>query len=76
MTTIFLNNKLETNFFEYINRNRVEEVKVKITNPVYSNYSLLGIAFESGFNSKSAFNRVFKNITGNTPTQYKKAHLV
>ncbi|MCF8232199.1 MAG: helix-turn-helix domain-containing protein [Bacteroidales bacterium] len=70
-----INDKLEANFFEYINRYRVEEVKTKMTNPDYSNYSLLGIAFESGFNSKSAFNRVFKNITGNTPTQYKKAYL-
>lgn len=69
-----INDKLETNFFEYINRYRVEEVKVKMTNSDYSNYSLLGIAFESGFNSKSAFNRVFKNITGSTPSQYKKAN--
>lgn len=70
-----INDKLKTNFFEYINRYRVEEVKAQMTNPDYSNYSLLGIAFESGFNSKSAFNRVFKNITGDTPTQYRKAHL-
>ena len=70
-----INDKMETNFFEYINHYRVDEVKAKITNSVYSNYSLLGIAFESGFNSKSAFNRVFKNIAGVTPTQYKKAHL-
>ncbi|MCF8308738.1 MAG: helix-turn-helix domain-containing protein [Bacteroidales bacterium] len=70
-----INDKMETNFFEFINRHRVEEVKAKMTNPDYSNYSLLGIAFESGFNSKSAFNRVFKNITGHTPTQYKKAYL-
>lgn len=59
------------NFFNFINQYRVEEVKRKIQDPKYQNYSLLGIAYESGFNSKSAFNRVFKNITGNTPSAYR-----
>ena len=51
-----------------------EEVKNKINHPDYQKFSVLGIAFEAGFNSKSAFNRVFKNITGQTPTQFKKQH--
>lgn len=59
------------NFFNFINKYRVEEVKRKIEDPKYQNYSLLGIAYESGFNSKSAFNRVFKNITGTTPSAYR-----
>src|SRR5690554_286587 len=59
------------NFFNFINKYRVAEVKRKIEDPKYKNYSLLGIAFESGFNSKSAFNRVFKNITGTTPSRYR-----
>jgi len=59
-------------FFEFINQYRVNEVKAKITDPAYENLSLLGIAFESGFNTKSAFNRVFKKITGFTPGEYKK----
>ena len=59
------------NFFNFINEYRVEEVKRKIQDPTFDNYSLLGIAFESGFNSKSAFNRVFKNITGITPSQFR-----
>src|SRR5690554_6403850 len=58
------------NFFNFINKYRVAEVKRKIEDPKYKNYSLLGIAYESGFNSKSAFNRVFKSLTGKTPSQY------
>ncbi|MDP3432419.1 MAG: helix-turn-helix domain-containing protein [Bacteroidota bacterium] len=68
-----INENLELNFFDFINRQRVEDVKSKISGSQYQNYSILGIAFESGFNSKSAFNRVFKNITGLTPSEYKKS---
>jgi len=68
-----INEKFNHNFFDFINGYRVEAFKEKIKDPGYSNYSFLGIAFECGFNSKSAFNRIFKQTTGLTPTQYKKA---
>ncbi len=61
------------NFFEFINKYRVEEVKNKIVDPKFDKYSLLGIAFESGFNSKSAFNRVFKKFTGTTPSEFRNS---
>ena len=67
-----INNNIGQNFFDFINGYRIDEVKSKITHPDYQKYSILGIAFDAGFNSKSAFNRVFKNMTGQTPTQYKK----
>ena len=67
-----INKNIGLNFFDFINSYRVEEIKAKIANPEYNKFSLLGIAFESGFNSKSAFNRVFKNLSGETPSQYKK----
>ncbi|MDD3722399.1 MAG: AraC family transcriptional regulator [Lutibacter sp.] len=66
-----INEKFNLNFFDYINQYRVEEVKTKINDPRFENYSLLGIAFDSGFNSKSAFNRIFKKFTKQTPSQYK-----
>ncbi len=66
-----INEKFELNFFEFINKHRVEEVKEKLQDSKFENYSFLGIALESGFNSKSAFNRIFKNYTGQTPSQYK-----
>lgn len=67
-----INEKFGLNFFDFINRYRVEEVKVKLGAPEFDHLSLLGIAFECGFNTKSAFNRVFKNLTGLTPSEYKK----
>ena len=68
-----INEKFNLNFFDYINQFRVEEVKSKISDPKFENYSFLGIAFDSGFNSKSAFNRIFKKSTDQTPSQYKYA---
>lgn len=59
------------NYFNFINKYRIEEVKRKIQDPKFKNYTLLGIAYESGFNSKSAFNRAFRNITGTTPSKYR-----
>lgn len=66
-----INEQFQLNFFEFINQFRVQEVKSRIGNPKYKSYSLLGIAMDSGFNSKSAFNRVFKKLTHQTPSQFK-----
>lgn len=66
-----INEKFGLNFFDFINQYRVGEVKSKLDDPEFDNLSLLGIAFECGFNSKSAFNRVFKKLTGLTPSEYK-----
>lgn len=68
-----INEQFKLNFFEYINQFRVEEVKSRISNPEFENYSFLGIALDSGFNSKSSFNRIFKKFTNQTPTQYKSS---
>ena len=66
-----INERFGQNFFDFVNRYRVEEVKERMTDPAFKRLSLLGIAYESGFNSKSAFNRVFKKMTGMTPSQYR-----
>lgn len=68
-----VNERLSINFFDFINQYRVAHVKALLRDPKYDHLSLLGIAFESGFNTKSAFNRVFKKITGQTPSEFKKA---
>ncbi|MBM6994029.1 MAG: helix-turn-helix transcriptional regulator [Prevotella sp.] len=69
-----INEQFGQNFFDFINGYRVEEVKRKLFDPALAGFSLLGVAFECGFNSKSAFNRIFKKSTGFTPSEYKKAH--
>jgi len=68
-----INENYNLNFFDYINKYRIEEVKKKMQDPDFSNYSLLGIALESGFNSKSSFNRIFKKFTGQTPSEFKES---
>jgi AraC-like DNA-binding protein len=60
------------NFFDFVNSYRVDEVKKRLQDPEHEVFSLLAIALECGFGSKSSFNRIFKNATGQTPTQYKR----
>lgn len=55
------------NFNDFVNRYRVAEAERKLQDPRLAHYSLVGIALECGFNSKSTFNRVFKKLTGRTP---------
>jgi AraC-like DNA-binding protein len=66
-----INEKYNVSFFDFINNYRVDEFKKRLADPQNRNFSILGIAFDCGFNSKSAFNRIFKQVTGLTPTQYK-----
>lgn len=72
LISFILNNHLGGNFYDFVNRYRIEEVKNKLNNPGYKHLSLLGIALESGFNSKTTFNRVFKQVTGVTPSEFLK----
>lgn len=68
-----INQALHTNFYKFVNAYRIEEVKKKLRDPEFEKYSILGIAFESGFNSKSTFNKIFKEETGMTPSEFKKS---
>ncbi|MFC0516039.1 ABC transporter permease [Mucilaginibacter angelicae] len=68
-----INIGLEKNFSDFINEFRVREVARKMREPAYDRLTLLGIAYESGFNSQRTFNRVFKEITGKTPVEYKNS---
>ena len=65
-----INKQAGKNFFEFVNSYRVEEFKSLTRLPEYRNYTLISIAYESGFNSKATFNRVFKNYTGQTPSEF------
>ncbi|MEL6673241.1 MAG: helix-turn-helix domain-containing protein [Bacteroidota bacterium] len=60
------------NFFEFVNAYRVEAVKEKLLDPAFAHYSILGIAYECGFKTKSTFNTAFKKMTGNTPSAFRK----
>jgi len=69
-----LNEGMGKSFNEYVNGLRVEDFKQKSLDPSYRHVTLLSIAYESGFNSKSVFNAFFKNAEGMTPSAWVKAH--
>ena len=68
-----INQYEKKNFFDYINSHRVNEVKSKIRDDKYQHMNLLGIAYDSGFKSKSTFNLAFKKHAGLTPSAFKKS---
>jgi len=68
-----INLGLKKNFSDFINEFRVREVARKIQDPAYDHLNMMGIAYESGFNSKTTFNRVFREMTGKTPIEYKNS---
>ncbi len=67
-----LNERAGRSFYDYINQYRVNEAKRLLLDPQYSNQKIASIAYDAGFNSLSAFNDVFKKMTGATPSQFKK----
>lgn len=67
-----LNQKLGLSFYDYINTYRVNEAKALLTEPARAGHKIAAIAYDAGFNSLSAFNEVFKKMTGQTPSQYRK----
>jgi TolB-like protein/AraC-like DNA-binding protein/Tfp pilus assembly protein PilF len=67
-----INERHEKNFFEFINAYRVTELKEKLEDPQNRQFTILSLAFDCGFNSKTTFNTAFKRITGCTPSQYLK----
>ena len=65
-----INEVYEKNFFDFINSYRIEEFKTRFEDPKNRQYTMLAIAFEVGFNSKTAFNRAFKKMTQQSPREY------
>ncbi|MEP6614641.1 MAG: ABC transporter permease, partial [Mucilaginibacter sp.] len=66
-----INTVLKKSFNDFINEYRVADVVQKMQDPAFDHITLLGIAYESGFNSQSTFNRIFKQMTGKSPLEYK-----
>ena len=66
-----INEAAKMNFYDFINHYRVNAVTELLTNPEYNHLTIVSLAAEAGFASKSSFNRAFKRFTGMTPTEYK-----
>ena len=70
-----LNDRRNQSFFDFVNSFRVEEAKQLLKDPQKDRLTILAIAYEAGFASKSSFNTAFKKFTGITPSQFKKQSL-
>lgn len=68
-----INDEFLVNFYDFINKYRIEEAKKLLIEDV-RNYKILSIAYEVGFNSKATFNRVFKKFTDLTPSVFKEKY--
>jgi len=67
-----LNNVYQTNFYDFVNKYRIEEFIYKLKNQEHRKYTILALSHLSGFNSKSTFNKAFKMFTNETPSNYIK----
>lgn len=70
-----LNDKLHQSYNDYINSLRMDEARRMLQEPQYQQYKIASIAYESGFNSLSTFNDVFKKYVGKTPSEFRKEML-
>ena len=68
-----LNEVIGLSFYDFINNYRIEEFKERMKLSENNHLTMFGIALDSGFNSKTSFNTIFKKATGQTPSQYKKS---
>jgi AraC-like DNA-binding protein len=68
-----INERLGQSFVDFINTYRVEEAKKRLLDPARKHISVLAIAEQVGFNSKSSFNSVFKKHVQMTPSEFRKS---
>jgi AraC-like DNA-binding protein len=70
-----LNQNLNKSFSEFVNEYRIEAFKEKILQPETDNLTIAGIALECGFSSQATFQRIFKQSTGISPSEFRKSAL-
>jgi AraC-like DNA-binding protein len=68
-----LNANVRMSFYDFVNGYRVRDVQRRLADPTSASRTLVALALDAGFASKSTFNAVFKRATGLTPTQYRAA---
>lgn len=70
-----INERIGKSFNDYINYYRIQSAVQKLSDPAANHQTILEIAYDTGFYSKSVFNTAFKKFTGKTPSQFRKDHL-
>jgi AraC-like DNA-binding protein len=74
-SSFVINELYGDNFYNFVNKYRIEEAKMLLLSEKYNRLNILGIAYESGFNSKTTFNTTFKKYTGVSPTDFVKSNI-
>ncbi|MEP1385714.1 MAG: helix-turn-helix domain-containing protein [Paraglaciecola sp.] len=69
-----LNGYYQKNFYDFINYYRVLDAKKQLSNPEFNDKTIQRIFEDAGFNSKTTFNTLFKKLTGDTPSKFRKEH--
>jgi AraC-like DNA-binding protein len=75
-TSFLINELYQENFYNFINKHRIEEAKMLLLSEKYNQLNILGIAYEAGFNSKTTFNTTFKKYVGVSPTEFVKSNIL
>lgn len=73
--SLVFNRHFDSNFYEFINRYRIEEAQKMLADPKHKSKTITHIYLDVGFNSKSVFNTFFKKHLGKTPSEYRQEHL-
>ena len=66
-----INENLGKNFFDFVNGYRVDLAKQKLSDPANNIYTIISLAYDCGFSSKSSFNAIFKKFVGVTPSEFR-----
>jgi AraC-like DNA-binding protein len=66
-----INTRFGQNFFDFVNSYRLRQVQSDLRDPAKQHFTILALAFDAGFNSKTSFNTIFKKHTGKTPSEYR-----
>lgn len=75
MLSRLINSELGCSFFDFVNKYRIAEVKARLADRASVNKTIMIIAYECGFNTKSSFNAIFRKLEGMTPTDFRNASL-
>lgn len=67
-----INERLGRNFYEFVNGYRVDAARQRLASPASGQQKMIAIAFDCGFNSLATFNRVFKELAGRPPSDFRK----
>ncbi|QEI13108.1 AraC family transcriptional regulator [Cellvibrio japonicus] len=73
--SLIFSRHFDSNFYEFVNRYRIEEAKRMLADPKHKGKTITHIYLDAGFNSKSVFNTLFKKYLGQTPSEYRLAQL-